>query len=426
MRIILALALLGVPVIVLAQTGSYQADLAGLRSILEKTASYRSQIQGEQLGAFNKLYNEMAADTPGIADHYKYFYNLSRLFFPLRDNHLAFYQLPDRNHFRDKESIEKYVATKEFAEYPRLNIDTDSLKTLLSKKPAESVEGIYHYHRFYSVGLFKSKENEYIGVVVDSEVNLWPKGHIAIHLYEFRPGFYKAIYGHPLTKAFTLQPIEKYINQSLVNSYFHESFSQKVYSKQLRAVDHVNLPQNVPLFQLKNINKNVQYLLIRSFQANSYVMKQSDIFYDSIKNSLSAAHLILDLRNHEGGAGKESNRYYKLLEKYTEKGKLYVLVNNETLSQSEILILQLKRLKNIVIVGQTTKGMLAYGSNYGRRQRLPGGQYEVYPTDMTGNANLLQYEDVGIRPDIFLDADSDWIDQLLTIINRSMARLLYN
>jgi hypothetical protein len=45
---------------------------------------------------------------------------------------------------------------------------------------------------------------------------------------------------------------------------------------------------------------------------------------------------------------------------------------------------------------------------------------------MAGNANLLQYEDVGIRPDIFLEADTDWIDQLLTIINRSMARLLYN
>jgi C-terminal processing protease CtpA/Prc len=94
------------------------------------------------------------------------------------------------------------------------------------------------------------------------------------------------------------------------------------------------------------------------------------------------------------------------------------LLNNETLSQAEILTLQLKKLKNVTTIGQTTKGMLTYGSNYGKRERLPSGRFEIYPTDMKGNAKLLQYEDYGINPDIFLRDDRDWIEQTVEIIRK--------
>jgi len=418
MRIVFVSVFLFLNLILNAQTNTYLSDLAALKSIVEKTASFKAQMKGDKLSYYNDLYNRLASDTTNNPNSYKYFYNLSQLLFPLRDNHLGFYQLPNSNHFKTKESIDSFVTTKEFLYYPRCNINIDSLKAELTTKPAESIEGIYHYDKFYTVGLFKSSEKEYTGVVLDSDTKLWLKGQIAIHLYESAPNIYKAIYGHPFFKYFMLQPVEKYQNQSFVNSFFYGSYSQNVYSKQLRQVDYVNLPKSSSKFALININDDVQYLLIQTFQTNANTAQASRRFYDSIKTLLKAPHLILDLRNNEGGAEKEMKKYFKLLKEYVKNGHLYVLVNNGTLSQAEIFTLELKGLKNVIAVGQQTKGMLAYGSNYGKRERLPSGKFEIYPTDMNNGSSLLQYEDYGIKPDIILTDDSDWIKQVVEVLRR--------
>jgi Peptidase family S41 len=401
-----------------AQTNTYLADLTALKSIVGKTSSFKAQIKGDKLSNYNDLYKRLASDTTNIPNTYQYFYNLAQMLFPLRDNHLGFYQLPNYDYFKTKESIDSFVKTKEFIDYPSSNINIDSLKATLTTKPADSIEGIYHYGKFYTVGLFKNGDNEYTGVVLDSDVNLWVKGQIAIHLYEPAPNLYKAIYGHPLFKYFILQPIEKYQNRSLVNSLFYGSYSQNAYSKQLLQVDHVNLPKTSSKFALRNIQDDVQYLLIQTFQNNPASVQASRLFYDSIKTLLKAPYLILDLRNNEGGAEKEMKKYLRLLKDYVKNGNLYVLVNNGTLSQAEIFTLELKRLQNVNTVGQQTKGMLAYGSNYGKTERLPSGKYQIYLTDMNNGAALLQYEDYGIKPDIILTEDSDWIKQVVGVLRR--------
>jgi Periplasmic protease len=97
---------------------------------------------------------------------------------------------------------------------------------------------------------------------------------------------------------------------------------------------------------------------------------------------------------------------------------LYVLLNNGTLSQAEIFTLKLKQLNNVTTLGSTTKGMLAYGSNYGKRERLPSGKLEIHPTDMNSGRALLQYEDYGINPDITLSDNRDWIEQVVERIRK--------
>jgi C-terminal processing protease CtpA/Prc len=126
----------------------------------------------------------------------------------------------------------------------------------------------------------------------------------------------------------------------------------------------------------------------------------------------------LDLRNNEGGAEKEMKKYLKLLKEYVKNGHLHVLVNNGTLSQAEIFTLELKQLKNVSILGQQTKGMLSYGSNYGKRERLPSGRFEIYTTDMNNGSAFLQYEDYGINPDVFLTDGKDWIEQAVEIAQK--------
>lgn len=403
-----------------AQTGTYLADLEALKSTLQKMPSFKSQIKGEKLESFNALYDRLSADSVSDPNSYKYFYNLSQLFFPIRDNHLAFYQVFNNSIYRSQESIDSFVRSKAFSDYPHADINIDSLKVELAKRPADLVEGIYYYDTFYTVGLFRNAINEYTGVILDSRINLWKKGQIAMHLYQQDTNIYKAIYAHPRYKFFMLQPVEKYRNQSLVNAYFYGSYTQSVYSKQQGKTDYVNLSKSTLKFALTNISNDVQYLLIRTFQANEATSAASQKFYDSIQHLLKARFLILDLRNNEGGAEKEMRKYFQLLKDYVEMGNLYVLLNNGTLSQAEIFTLKLNELKNVTTVGETTKGMLAYGSNYGKRVRLPGGKFEVYPTDMySGPPPLLQYEDIGIDPAVFLKNDSDWIEQTIELIRKN-------
>jgi len=419
MRIALFSVFFLITIVSNAQTNTYLTDLAALKSIVQKSASYKAQIKAYKQSHYNALYDRLSLDTIASPNSYRYFYNLAQFLFPLRDNHLGFYQLPNYSNFKTKQTIDSFIKSDYFLDYPKCKINIDSLKIELAKKPLDSIEGIYHYDKYYTVGLFQNEEDEYIGVILDSQISLWVKGQIAIHLYEFAPNLYKAIYGHPQFRNFIFQPIEKYQNQSLVNSYFYGSYSESVYTKQLRQFDYVNLPKGTSKFSLRNINDDIQYLLIQSFQANNATAKASQRFYDSIKSSLKASHLILDLRNNEGGAEKEMTKYFKLLKGYIKMGNLYVLLNNGTLSQAEIFTLKLKQLKNVTTIGQNTKGMLAYGSNYGKTERLPSGRFAIYPTDMNNGLNLLQYEDYGIKPDIILTDDEDWIKKVIEIIRKN-------
>lgn len=402
-----------------AQRQTYQADLNALKAVIEKTKSYKAQITGPKKAAYQDLYNRLLADTVTDINSYQYFYNLAQLLFPVRDNHILFYQQADDHSFRSKASIDSFVQTSTFHNYPSYHINIDSLQQALAAKPADAVEGIYHYGKFYTIGLFRVKEKEYVGIIINSELNFWKKGQVAAHLYEQEKHHYKAIYAHPYTKNFILTTIEKYVNGSLVNSSFNRSFFSGTYTKYLPGTDFVNLVRGDSKFSLKQATNDIQYLLIQSFQASSKTSKLSKNFYDSIKTALVAPYLILDLRNNEGGAEKESKKYYKLLQQYAKKGKIYVLVNNATISEAEILLLKLKKLKNVVVLGQTTKGMLAYGSNYGNTVKLPSQQFSIYATDMKNGASLLPYEDYGIKPDHYLSPDIDWLQQTTQLIKTS-------
>ena len=256
-----------------------------------------------------------------------------------------------------------------------------------------------------------------MGIILNSNTGLWKPGQVALHLFQFGSSQYKAIYSHPLYKNFILQNNERYSNHSLANSRFYGSYSDALYSKNVGEVDHANLNSG-RRFQLSSLRNDIQYLRIATFQATLTTMKESRQFYDSIRGLLVAPNLIVDLRNHEGGAEKEAKRYFGLLKRYAKKGNLYVILNNETLSQAEIFTLKLLKLKRTTTLGQQTKGMLSYGSNYGKRVRLPSGKFEIYPTDMRGNARLLKYEDHGIQPAIILNNDEDWIKQVIRVIDK--------
>ena len=404
-------------------TNTYVNDITALHDILQKTPSYKDQIKGQQNAAsYNKLFEKLKLDSVNNVSEYKYFYNLAKLFFPIRDNHLGFYQIIDKNNFKDRATFEKYMGSKEFKNFPKCNLNIDSLKDALSKKPIDSIEGIYYLDTLFSVGLFKAKDKEYIGVVLSSKITywrnlIWKNGEIAIHLYEYLPNYYKAIYTSPITKGLILYSNEKFRNLSLINSEFY-GFDGKRYSKVLHQQDYTNLPRNINDFQFKNIQSNIQYLRIKHFSADLADMKKSKAFIDSIKPLITAPNLIVDLRNNEGGAIKVSKNFLALIKDYVKNGHVNVLVNNGTISQGEIFTLQLKQLDNVQVLGQTTNGTLMYGSNYGKTEKLPSKAFQVYITDMDGDKRLIPYEVFGVNPDVTLSNTSDWVEQTVEIIGK--------
>ena len=148
MKLFLSLTLLFCSGLLQAQTNPYLADLTALKATLQNTASYKAQIKGDNAAHYEALYHRLAADSLHPANSYSYFYNLSQLLFPLRDNHLGFYQLANYAHFTNKETVERFIQTQEFLDYPKLEINIDSLKAVLTQKPADSKDGVYHYDKF--------------------------------------------------------------------------------------------------------------------------------------------------------------------------------------------------------------------------------------------------------------------------------------
>lgn len=405
-------------------TNSYQNDLQELRNILVNTPSYKAQINGAKAKSFDSLFQQLKKDTVNKYYDYKYFYNLSKLLWPLTDNHLAFSHYIDQTRYKDKKSFEEYLASDEFRNYPTIKNNIDSLILMLNTKDNSSVEGIYNLDSSFTVGVFKLNTNEYIGVVLNSSIkwnhkSIWDIGQIAIHLFEYSPNRFRAYYADPVSKGWILQLNEKYLNNSLINTnLFFANYYKKKYKKVTHKIDFVNIDNTNNKFAYRELNDSSEYLLVSTFQRNSTTTKLSNEFLDTIKKRIHSKNLILDLRNNQGGANSEAKKYFKLLRKYCKNGNLYILMNNETISQAELLILKLKKLKNATTIGQTTKGMLTYGINSDNNTKLPSGKYIVTPTDMRGSKKLLKYENYGISPDIFLLNTKDWIEQTIDVINK--------
>jgi hypothetical protein len=400
---------------------NYISDIDKLYSVLKNTPSFKDQIKGKKLRDYLKLYESLKQDTAGIRTDYDVFYKLAQLFFPFRDNHLGFYQFPnsvlDKAAISDSMAVRNYRASKTFQDYPTSYINVDSLELALQGRPKDSIEGIYFYDSYLKVGLFRPGiEDQYLGVVLATTLPHWNKGQIAIRLYEYLPNYFRAVYGHPVFKGMTLTNNEKFRNHSLINSYFYSSVTEAVYKKDPDEPDFVNIGNHEPEFQFKNLNTVIQYIRLGNFSAKTSAMKVSQEFYDRIKDSLAAPNLIVDLRNNTGGAFKVSKKFLELIKSFSRKGKVFVVINNGTMSQGEMFTLQLQKLPNVITYGQTTRGTVAYGSNYGKTERLPSGRFQVYITDMKDKGNYLPYESYGVVPDIALGNDGDWINLITSEI----------
>lgn len=400
----------------------YQADLDLLYEQLQQTYSFKDQIKGARKVSFDSLYQALRKDTALTGNNFAVFLQLARLFFPIKDNHLGFYQFAEQTldpvYYHNKQFVDQYQQSRFFTSFPTISLSLDSLQKALSTKPTDAIEGIYYYDTLLTVGVYRTvNPGELIGVVLRTSLPVWKPGQVAAYLYEQEPNIYKALYAHPIYKSFLLYGNEKYRNQSLINSWFYSSPANAVYSKTPTAADYVNLPRTTPALHFRSLNASVQYLRLGTFYSSNEALKTSQVFYEQIKDSLTAPHLIVDLRDNTGGGEKASNKFMKLLKRYHHKGKIYLLINNGTTSHGEIFTVRLRKAIKVPAYGQTTRGTIAYGVNYSTTLKFPSGRFGAVMTDMK-DKGFSPYETVGVAPDQVWDNSEDWIDKLLRIIGQ--------
>lgn len=375
----LLISLLGL--VAFAQQDQNQQDLDALYQAIQKMPSYKKLLKGD--ASYQRLYEEVKEKVKD-ADEKTTFKQLSRLIYPINDNHLGFYRTPDST-LR--------------AAYITLPINIDSLRKQLAQKDKNELEGIY-YMGDYDFGLFTTDQQHY-------QLVLLKNGILMSEIIKTPYGGYDCVQYAGRNVPYQLIKNVRLINGQLIGTPFMKS-KQKKFSILSKSAEN---------FEYKTLDEETGYLRLSSFNADNANIKKSEEFFKTIDGRLAAKYLIVDLRNNSGGAYKTSQKFIDLLKKY--KGKIFILQNAQTVSNAEQVIIALKGQKNIATLGEQSKGMITFGSNYGKTVLLPSGRFTFYPTDMTGVDRDLAHESKGVDPDVLLDPyKGDWIEQTLEYIKK--------
>jgi len=363
-----------------AQQQNHLEDIDFLYQAIKKTPSYKEQFKSDK--SYVSLYEEVRVnlkDTNELAV-YK---NLYRLIAPIKDNHLGFYKVVDTN-LKPRPLL--------------LKINIDSLKQVLLQMPLSSLEGIYNSDG-HELAVFKSAAKEYAILHLKSKIVTG----LVIETPHQSLDFISLLNGG---RGFVLARNIKHIDGNFVTI--------NLYKTAKAAFGNLKIEKGN--FEFKKLSNEVDYLRLSSFYSNNVNIAAATKFFQEVKDSIQAPNLIVDVRNNSGGGFKVSQQFINLIKRY--KGKVFILQNLRTASNAEKFLVRLKGRKNVITLGETTIGTLAFGSNYGNTLTLPHSKFRFYPTDTFDKIDL-PYENVGVVPDIKLTpSKADWIEQTLEVIKQ--------
>ena len=387
MKKIIFLALILITTIRLsAQEALNIADLDFLYKSIQALPSYKDQLTKDD--SYRQLYERLRKDL-NTSDDFEAYQKLLQLIYPIKDNHLGFYRKPDSSY--------KFNYLK-----PPFNLG--ELEAKYKDYPKDSVEGFYYRPggtRKYMV--FKHSKNVYYLQNLTSNV-------VEAILTKSIGETMNAIVFRSPPVPYLLTRSVKLENGELKGLYYQKSPSE----------NFAILNTGVIQYEYKELEGNIGYLKLGSFNSSDKNIKVATDFFNKVIPGISSQILIVDIRNNGGGGYKTSGQFADFLKKYN--GKIYLLQNGYTVSNAEQFIINLRGNKNLTTLGETTRGMITYGSNYGKSLTLPSKRFLFYPTDMNGRAKDLAYESIGIKPDVALDAFSeDWITQTLNYIKKNQS-----
>ncbi|RMB57333.1 hypothetical protein EAX61_11335 [Dokdonia sinensis] len=385
------------------QTCDCKKDLAYINEQVQEMVSFKKQIKGEQLKNYLRLYDDLYSSVTEETPIAECYLKLNTLISMVRDKHARILHIknPITNEMLESDSaMETFRTSEAFLNHPKTDQDITKLSSKLAEKEYESIEGIYAYQDMLKIGIVKNGEI-YQGVVLESTSKNWLPGQIKYTLKPVAENMYDVMTSdYPGGKMRILRALLHYDGRI----WHLKKDNDEEYT-------HVGEDQND--WEFKQIDDYTQYVYFGSFSNADENVQAFEKFYETYKEAFTAKNIIVDLRDNAGGNSKYSDPFYKIIKK--NKMNVFVVTNFFTGSNGEQFTLKLKGLKNAKHLGQRTYGALAYGSNYGKLLETPSGEFAIYPTDMNFH-KFIDYEYVGVQPEMQLDFDKDWIEQTLDII----------
>jgi hypothetical protein len=278
----------------------------------------------------------------------------------------------------------------------------------LSSKQKADIEGIYTINDFMTLGVYKNKkENNYLAIVLNSETDIWVKGEIVYTLVPFGSDHVLSIGGSLSAKRLIAY------TERIADGFFYFMGFQKDSTQ----TNYSNKALSDKTYYRKELNNKITYLKIGSFNSWYPTLSDAEKFYKTLDGSLAKNNLIIDLRNNGGGGDRNSDILYKIVKSYAKKNKVYVLINHGTMSNAEQFAYRLSKLANCQLFGDKTNGTLAYeikDSNY----TLPCGNFVAVLTSKKIK-EYLEFESQGIKPNVTLNKETDWVTQLIDFIEKN-------
>ena len=78
------------------------------------------------------------------------------------------------------------------------------------------------------------------------------------------------------------------------------------------------------------------------------------------------------------------------------------------------MVLELKKDKRTILVGENSKGLFEYGyGNNSFSAETDCSGFKVSFSTTYEKSGMEQYEGIGLQPDFYLNSKSDWIEQIL-------------
>jgi hypothetical protein len=374
----------------------------------------------------------------------------------LKDHHsgieLSLKRLPIN--LNAQEAIDSFKATAAYRVFKRVQIDTSSLVSALRLKAREDIEGIYSAGSI-TVGLYKSKPDTYLGVVV-AKHKLLDVGHVLLEFKKRSKDSFDCVY-HTGLLALNFQNVYKALE--IKNGQIpYIGFSKAGVSD-----NYDSIP-----YRFRAIDDSTNYVRLTSF--NRHWKEELDSFYTSIDAMIQAKpYLIIDLRDNGGGAevcyhglvkyfytrplqqdqvdvwvtADNINRYEEInynpklvsrmkqsppstfipqiegdnedwiMEGTSNPRKVVLLYNKLTASAAEGMITYALQSDKVITLGENSGGFIGYGDVM--TTPVPCGKYLLKSTT-TQYHNNSRYEFVGIPPMHFLSKKQDGIEAAVKML----------
>ena len=379
----------------IAQTNdcNCETDLAFVIENVKDTPSFKSQLKDDDFhNRYIKELKEAIINDSNIELNCLAY--LQKYLKIVKDNHLY---ISDGNTDKDNTT---FFPIEDNLEAVKKSAITDS---------EDELTGIYNLLNTYKVAVTKDATNTYKGVLLETTNEKWSIGQTKFTMNKTANGlegiFYNGI----------LQP--QYAKIEYQNGRLFPEQWIKEEKKELYTYNPYDMAEEK--FQYELLANETHYVRLGSFSGNTSIHTKAKNLLSRMEKEIISGNVIIDLRNNGGGGPRTSDLFRKFFKKNKKELKLFVIQNNYCGSDCEQFLMKLKEQQTVKTFGEPTRGAIAYGfGNYSSPSlKTPCNGYSLGITT-SKYEKYLQYEVVGIPPDITLNTTQDWIQQILKTMGK--------